>query len=142
MNPHLTPEQVSNWLLGDRPPDRARHLHDCADCSREVELMESALRDFRSAVADWDAPPPSIEVERPRVPLAARWAVTAAAAIALAMVPVYLHQRRAAADSARADAVLLEQVDAEVSQAVPRPMEPLVPLVSWSSSEKGNGETQ
>ena len=45
---------------------------------------------------------------------------------------------------ARADALLLEQVDAEVSRAVPRPMEPLAKLVSWdfSSTDERDGKTR
>jgi hypothetical protein len=53
--------------------------------------------------------------------------------LVLAAVPIYRNaqDRQRQAEIARADALLLEQVDAEVSRAVPRPMEPLVKLVSW-----------
>jgi hypothetical protein len=62
-----------------------------------------------------------------------RWALVAAALLVLAAVPIYRNaqDRQRQAEIARADALLLEQVDAEVSRAVPRPMEPLVKLVSW-----------
>src|SRR5208283_5891399 len=65
-----------------------------------------------------------------------RWALVAAALLVLAAVPVHRNaqERQRQAEIARADALLLEQVDAEVSRAVPRPMEPLVKLVSWDFS--------
>ena len=64
-----------------------------------------------------------------------RWVLVAAALLVLA-VPIYRNaqDRQRQAEIARADALLLEQVDAEVSRAVPRPMEPLVKLVSWDFS--------
>ena len=142
MSPHLSPEEISNWLVGPRDAERARHLRECETCSREVESMEGALAEFRDAIGNWEPPPAGVHLRHRRVPVAARWAMAAAAAVALAAVPVYVHQRQAAAEAARADALLLEQVDSEVSQPVPRPMEPLVPLVSWSSSQVGNGDTQ
>ena len=65
-----------------------------------------------------------------------RWALAAAALLVLAVVPIYRNaqDRQRQAEIARADTLLLEQVDAEVSRAVPRPMEPLVKLVSWDFS--------
>ena len=45
MNRHLSPEEISNWFLGDRDLDSARHVSECSECSREVERMESALRE-------------------------------------------------------------------------------------------------
>ncbi len=139
MNTHLSPEELSNWFLGDRDSARARHVRECAACGREVAALGAALGEFRSAVGNWDAPPAVFKVADRRIPRAARWVLAAAAAAVLAAAPVYLHHRQVAADTARADALLLEQVDSEVSQAVPRPMAPLVQLVAWSSS---NGETQ
>jgi hypothetical protein len=75
-----------------------------------------------------------------------RWALVAAALLVLAAVPVYrnVQDRQRQAEIARADALLLEQVDAEVSRAVPRPMEPLVKLVSWdfSATDGSDEKTQ
>jgi len=65
-----------------------------------------------------------------------RWALVAAALLLLSAIPIYrnVQDRQRQAERARADALLLEQVDAEVSRAVPRPMEPLAKLVSWDFS--------
>jgi hypothetical protein len=50
---------------------------------------------------------------------------------------VWRGQRPSAQDSAAADAVLLQQIDADVSQTVPESMEPLVKLVSWNGGTAG-----
>jgi hypothetical protein len=55
-------------------------------------------------------------------------------------LPLYwtARSRERAAESARADTLLLEQVDSAISRAVPEPMEPLVNLVAWNSSPVEN----
>jgi hypothetical protein len=60
----------------------------------------------------------------------------------LAVIPIYRdaqHKQREAA-LAQADAILMEQVDDQLSRAVPTPMEPLVKLVPWSSEENNTEE--
>jgi len=141
MNPHLSAEEISQWMVGERTEERERHVSGCEACAGEIARLESALREFRDAVHGWKGVPALVCSTRRRAPRAARWALAAAALVLMIAAPVYRH-RRQAAEAARADAILLDQVDAEVSQAVPRPMEPLVQLVSWSSSNEGNGEMQ
>ncbi len=116
--------------------------------------MEAALELFRGSVRHWSgrqrrAEPPAIGSISPGrwgssiQPM--RWALAAAALLVLAAVPVYrsVQDRQRQAEIARADALLLEQVDAEVSRAVPRPMEPLAKLVSWDfSSTEGRDENR
>jgi hypothetical protein len=59
-----------------------------------------------------------------------------AAAVVLSIVPALEMVRdRQQAAQALADAQLLEQIDREVSEAVPSPMEPLTQLVSWGPSQ-------
>ena len=62
-------------------------------------------------------------------------AVVVLMVVILAAVPLYLRDRaqRRAAEIARQDEALLEQVQTEVSRSVPEPMEPLTKLVSWTS---------
>jgi hypothetical protein len=142
MKSHLTPEETSQWCAGERDSQVARHLRDCEACAREVEQLGAALGEFRGAVRNWSVPaPPARIAEMPARPTG-RWILAAAAAMVLAAAPMaYRHEQQAAAESARADALLLEQIDAQVSQPVPRPMEPLVRLVSWSSaSEESSSE--
>ena len=117
--------------------------------------MEAALALFRGSVRHWSdghsrAEPPAIggilPARRGSWAQPLRWALVAATLLVLAVVPVYrsVQDRQRQAEAARADALLLEQVDAEVSRTVPRPMEPLVKLVSWdfSSTDGSDGKSR
>jgi hypothetical protein len=152
MSRHLSSREVSQWMIGERTPQQEQHVRQCPECGAEVARMEAALGLFRGSVRHWSegqrgAEPPAIGSVVPArrgswaQPL--RWALVAATLLVLAAVPVYrnVQERQRQAEIARADALLLEQVDAEVSRAVPRPMEPLVKLVSWDfSSTDGRDE--
>ena len=149
---HLSSREVSQWIIGERTPQQERHVRECPECGAELARVEASLALFRGSVRHWSdgqnrAEPPamgSILAARrgPRVrPM--HWALVAAALLVLAAVPIYRNaqDRQRQAEIARADALLLEQVDAEVSRAIPRPMEPLVKLVSWDfSSTDGSDE--
>jgi len=142
---HLSAEQVSQWMIGERTPQLEQHVEECAACRGELAQLESALSQFRTAMRDPAhlAPPPEW---REPAPSAARltWPRLVLAAMALAVLlaapvswRVRAHERalrEEAARAAQADSQLLESVDSEISQAVPEPMEPLVTLVTWNSS--------
>ena len=152
MSRHLSSREVSRWIIGERTPQQDQHVRQCPECGAELARMEAALGLFRSSVRHWSegqsrAEPPAIGNILPARGAAwaqpMRWALVAAALLVLAAVPVYrnVQERRRQAEIAMADALLLEQVDAEVSRAVPRPMEPLVNLVSWDfGSTDGSDE--
>jgi hypothetical protein len=150
MNQHLSPEDISRWFAGDRDPGLQRHAGECEACSARLDRMESALTEFRGSVHDWSAAQPASTpqiVSRPPVRHMARpWVLAAASLLILASGPAWWHYRQQAraAEMARADA-LLQQVDAEISRAVPQTMEPLVNLVTWGSGptdESQNKEMQ
>jgi hypothetical protein len=145
MSQHLSSREISRWMIGERTPQQERHARECSECGAELARMEAALGLFRGSVRHWS----DRQVRVPRLlaptrgsrgyparPLPVRWALAAAALLVLAAVPIYRNaqERQRQAEIARADALLLEQVDAEVSRAVPRPMEPLAKLVSWDFS--------
>jgi hypothetical protein len=139
---HLSAEQISHWLIGERQPETERHLAACDACRTELAQLQGALVQFRSAVREWSAasaPPEWRPAARAGWFSWPRLAVAAAALAVLISAPVYWTERRRerAAEAARADAQLLEQVDSEISRAVPEPMEPLVNLVTWNT---GSGE--
>jgi hypothetical protein len=151
MSRHLSPRQISQWMIGERTPQQEQHVGQCSECGAELARMEAALALFRGSVRHWSDrqvrfPRPLAPTRRssgyPARPLPVRWALVAAALLVLAAVPIYRNarERQRQAEIARADALLLEQVDAEVSRAVPRPMEPLAKLVSWdfSSTDERN----
>ncbi len=71
-----------------------------------------------------------------------RWALIAAALLMLVAIPIYqgAKEKQRRVERAKADALLLEQVDAGVSRAVPQPMEPLLRLVTWDATPKETEE--
>ena len=152
MSQHLSSREVSQWMMGERTSRQEQHVRECPECGAELARMEAALALFRGSVRHWSdgqsrAVPPAIGSILPArrgswaQPL--RWALVAAMLLVLAAVPVYrnVQDRQRQAEAAMADALLLEHVDAEVSRAVPRPMEPLVKLVSWDfGSTDGSDE--
>jgi hypothetical protein len=145
MSQHLSSQEISRWMMGERTAQQEQHVGECSECGAEVARMETALGLFRGSVRQWSdgqerADPPAVDdilaARRGSGIRPVRWALVAAALLVLAAAPVYRNarERRRQAEIARADALLLEQVDAEVSRAVPRPMEPLAKLVSWDFS--------
>lgn len=137
MSRHLSSQRISMWAIGERTPDEERHVQECPLCAAEVASLETALSRFRGSVRQWSERQGSagtLQAAQPRFRWTpARWALAAAALLLVATVPVYRSTRhpQAGPKLAEADVLLLEQVDAQVSQAVPRPMEPLLKLVSW-----------
>jgi hypothetical protein len=158
MTEHLSEKRMAGWVCGERTPEDAQHVQECAQCGTEIARMASALGHFRSAVRGWsdgrcEGALQAVRAQgahRGQARVWFRWPLIAAAAVLLSVVPVYKTVReRQQAAQALADAQLLEQVDREVSQAVPSPMEPLAQLVSWDSASQNsstgnsqNGETR
>ena len=152
MNGHLSSEQISRWMIGERTDREEEHVRQCSECAAQLAGLGSALALFRDSVRDcgemYGHPhvglPSRAQSVRPGFLVGrSRWASIAAALLLLAAIPIYTTSRdRRAAEIARADAVLLEQVDAGISRAVPAPMEPLVKLVSWNSGIATTGETR
>jgi hypothetical protein len=68
-----------------------------------------------------------------------RWAAAAVVALAMAAVPAYENvlQRQRDAKQEKADALLLEQVNAGLSRSVPRAM---TPLMGWAPAANGEAK--
>ena len=149
MKEHFTAQDISRWFAGERSGELQRHAGECEACSARLDRMESAMAEFRGSVHEWSAAQaasaPPIAWGPPVRHMARRWILAAASVLILASGPAWWHfrQQARAAEMARADA-LLRQVDAEISRAVPRTMEPLVSLVTWGSgpTEESQKEMQ
>ena len=76
MNSHLSEEQISAWLSGERDEDVERHLSACRECTREVDRTRNALRLFSESgtqvAAYWQEKP---------APSPARWRWAAAGGV-------------------------------------------------------------
>jgi anti-sigma factor RsiW len=151
MTEHLSGQRLAGFVCGDATPDERRHVAECPSCAAESARLESALGHFRGGMRAWSDEQSGRVLARlqsvPRRPPAPgwfRWPLLAAAALVLCLAPVYQTVRlNRQAAQAQADAQLLEQVDREVSEAVPGPMEPLAQLVTWgpASQDSSQGNT-
>ena len=145
---HLSSKQISKVLAGKATPEERLHANECAECRTELIRLRETLSLFRDSVLKWadegyrSAPVSAafLRVEKSaysRQPL--RWALITALLILFVAVPLYRsvsdHHRQTDAD----DALLLEQVNAHLSRAVPAPMEPLMQLLSDSSTKEVGG---
>lgn len=152
MSKHFTTEQISAWVSGAMSPDMEAHARECDACRMEVERFSAGLKEFRGAVRVWSEQQGGLasrrlSVRSARFPLV-RWGAAAAVLALAAAAPFYYQARERslraeeAARQARADAALLQQVDYDISRAVPTPLEPLEALISRSpnSSQKGTTE--
>ena len=128
---HLSSEQVAEYIVGYPSPIVAEHLRYCPECRAEVVNFREALGDFRWAVRSWSedqAPAMRSVVPDPRWwspshQFAGALLVAAICVIASFVIP--RHPEKVPSS----DAVLLSQVDAQVSRTVPSSMEPLMKLV-------------
>jgi hypothetical protein len=152
---HLSSDQISAWVMGERTAEAESHVGECPACAAEVEQFGSALAQFRGAVRDWGrlesgAEPGAALAERMAAgrvwfrgwPI--RLAAAAAAVLMIVSIPLYRggngggSGKQATAAIAVADSVLLEQVDASVSRTVPGSMEALWALAADDESSTGS----
>jgi len=141
---HLTSEEISKALIGDVTPEQQQHVRECSECGASLESLRETFLVFQESVHVWAgskdaAIPASIDFRETAVNFTMprlRWALAGVVLIILLVVPVYKNSReQKRAREAMEDALLLEQVNASLSRAVPAPMEPLMKFVSDSSVE-------
>jgi hypothetical protein len=149
MSDHLTEQQIVDLVAGAATPAANRHVESCAACAAEVEQLAGAVEGFAAAVHRMPLrPAPRLDwadVNRFQ-PWPPAWRLAVAAlALLLVAVPLMFHFQPGSGNEIaalhqqqlereRADAALLEQVDAAVSRPVPQTIEPLVQLVAWGSN--------
>lgn len=146
MKPHLTSEDYSKWMIGERTPEHEEHLRRCADCAAELENIQAPLRLFRGAVRDWSADQRVKAAQRTQVagsvnarpahPLWVRFA-TAGVALALAIAMGVGGSNWRQADTLRReqraereDEALLGNIQAAVMRPVPATMQPVYNLMA------------
>ncbi len=152
MKQHLSPQQINQWVVGERCTEAQQHMLDCPECRAEAVRLEGALGDFRGAVRRWSngelCAPPQIDWEKSRPGSWLGWRNLAmlAAAVILCLAAVLFATRftpsHPATDTAATDVALLKQINAEVSETVPGPMQPLTKLVSWSAADATEEKAQ
>ena len=154
---HLSPWEQEEYVI-DRPtPQMLRHLSECAACRGAVEGLQGSTAIFRSAAREWSAESLAAHPRQLQVATGARRPVTALRWAIAAVVPLVLmvlvllgvHSTPrpvhpvSAINGASSDDALLEQVDEQLSVAVPASMESLTHLVSTQGrpvSENGGSK--
>ena len=148
MSQHLTPQQIAEWIGGERTADAQEHLQECARCAAEVDRFNESLALTRSAVRGycqqvqpelWPAAP--LQRRRP-LEGAFRWrlAMATAALLTIAAIPIVRYMKPAppaepqASVSHLSDDALLRRVESDLSRSVPTPIEPLAKLMSEERS--------
>ena len=149
---HLSAWEQEEYILNQgaeqQDPQVLRHLAECVACRAEVARLEHGVAIFRSAAVEWSAQ--SLATRSQNLPpvtlrklpiLAMRWAFAAAVPVVLlllALLPLHLFHlsgpQATHPPTQISDDALLEQVDEQVSVAVPSSMESLTHLVSADNS--------
>jgi anti-sigma factor RsiW len=156
MSEHFTDGQIAEWVAGERIPEREAHLQGCPACRSQVEDFQTALTGFGASMRAWSdtqyvaAAKTSVKTRSKARPVVrgSLYAAAVAAAVCLVAALVMFHgallRQGAPADTHASvtDAVLLRQIDTEVSQTVPHAMEPLTELVSWDSLSEGTSQSK
>jgi len=147
---HLSSKEISRWLVEGPSQENEEHLQSCWSCQAKLAEAREPLTAFRAAVVAWSDAQPAPQVRAATVTNSGQrgfrvWLPAGLALAAMVLAGVLfgggafrVHPalpQHAATISEPDDAVLMEQVDAEVSEAVPDAMAPLTDLVAWDSGE-------
>lgn len=132
--PHLSSEQISEYMIGYPRPMVARHVQQCPACRAELARFREALGGFGDAVRSWSDDRAHAALAAPANRQSGAWAPAYQLALALLLAAIcviasFLVPRHRSEPAAASDAVLLNRVDTQVSRSVPSSMEPLLRLV-------------
>ncbi len=162
MSAHLTHEELTERLLGASSMTVEAHLLDCAQCREESEQIASSIGQFRRAAHEWsDAASQQVVPATGAVRHQWRFGVAlATAAACLIVVFVWMlnvHNQQVRSNAASAnpthqttaapqtqlerDNELLSQINREISEGVPSPMQPLRVSLT-NESDSSSNQTQ
>ncbi len=146
MTRHLTTDEILESMIGEAASEQAQHAAGCSQCAAEISRLKETLSTFRGAVDRWAARTPAprtaflTEPASPSASRPLRWALAGVVSIALVVIPIYKNASdREREARAIEDALLLEQVQAQLSRDVPVSMEPLMNLISDTTLEDRGG---
>jgi hypothetical protein len=153
-NGHLTENAISRWLVEGPWREAEEHVRICRGCQASLAEAQEPLIAFRSTLLAWS------EARSARIGSTAKvfefpsrlnfmnWLPAFGVALAVAVLAAFLvgspasHWHHALQQQAKApqvsDSALMDQVDEEVSEAVPDAMAPLTDLVAWDSGDNAS----
>ena len=162
MTAHLTHEELTEQLLGTSSLTVNAHLLSCPACTNELDRLKSSISSFRGAAQAWSEDHRVVEKKWSRAQSVARWPgagwvmVAAALILFVAGSAVYRRQERIAGQAQVArvkapvatsrvsqsqldqDNQLLSEVNLELGESVPSPMQPLLVSESGTSGAVTN----
>jgi hypothetical protein len=138
MHEHL---QIERYVAGDRTAAAEQHLAECAACRDDVARMECVLAQFGVSAHLWARAAVShglvTRLSPPAKGHGAWWFALVAAVLLSASVPMYRsYTQGQAAAQAKADAVLWDEIGADISRPAPQTLEPLIDLVSTEGAHR------
>jgi predicted anti-sigma-YlaC factor YlaD len=148
---HLSAWEQEEYVLDQRTPQMLRHLTECEECRAAVAQLEHGLGVYRNAAVQWSAQslanrPQQFITAKKQPLLSLRWAMAAIIPIVLlliALLPFRASNPPPARPQAQiSDDALLDQVDEQISIAVPSSMESLTHLVSTGTGAAAKGSKQ
>jgi hypothetical protein len=153
MKRHLTSEDFSNWMIGEKTAEHEEHLRSCGECAAELEKLQAPLLLFRGAVRDWSADQRVRVAQQTQAAGAARrhgwmggalWTRWTAAGVGLVLALAigiggnqWRQEGALRVEQARAeqeDEALLGNIQAAVTRPVPATMQPVYNLMAQGSA--------
>ena len=148
---HLSPWEQEEYVMRERTPQMMHHLAECSACREKVENLEQRVSLFRDAAVEWSAERmahrtgPSAQSLTRRLGFPVRWAFAAAIPLVLLVLALFGFPRSSRPlqppVAAISDDALLDQVDEQLSVAVPSSMESLTHLVESKSGQAAGSKT-
>jgi anti-sigma factor RsiW len=168
MSTHITHEEMTELLLGNSKNAAHLHLHSCAECREEFARFQDSIQSFRVASHSWSENVAGQNADGMSAVVPSRgntrwisgWALAAvAAALLIASLVAYRARNMQSPVTAAKvttpavsvetpnqntqeqiakDNEFLAQVDSEIAEGVPAPMQPLQITAASSSSSNNN----
>jgi len=157
MNEHLTHQELTDHLLGTRSATVEAHLASCSACSKELYQFRESLGTFRTAVHNWSQAERSVQRHALPVPRSFDWLLVGAMAVVLLTFGLIFWGDRSD-NSAQSqptptpqhvtvenslaqiqeDNELLSNINQELSEGLPAPMQPLQVADSGTTGKSSN----
>ena len=148
MNGHLSEDQISKLLSGQATAEECGHSQVCDRCRQQVTQLAETLSILGESVRHWAseskgaAVPADFLRSRPGAPRFRYFRRIAAVAVLaiIVLIPLYWNvpvSPRKTSDAE--DAILLEQINAQLSRDVPAPMESFMNMVVNPQDDKDGG---
>ena len=156
MSNHFSKEQFARCFIGRPTAAELQHISECPQCSAELDRFGVTISLFRTALRDriddqivlgtTEVSTFAAQHETKRIPKW-RWALAAAAVVALVMVPTFTREKESPAviekTSTETDPnALMDAVNLHLLRTIPAPMERMMTVIPNDESIAQPGGVQ